>query len=76
MGRLVVPKPIRDELWIAAGTPLLLSVRDGRIEIEPVDAEIRTVEQDGLLVAELVEPMPPLDEDSVRAVKRRIRERR
>lgn len=74
-GRLVVPKRLRDELGIVAGTPLLLSIRDGRLEIEPVYAEIRTVERDGLMVAELVEPMPPLDEDVFRAAKRRIRER-
>ena len=75
-GRLVVPKPLRDELGIVAGTPLLLSVRDGRLEIEPLYAEIRTVERDGLLVAELVEPMPPLEEGDVHAIKRRLREGR
>ena len=74
-GRLVVPKPLRDELGIVAGTPLLLSVRDGRLEIEPVYAEIRTVERDGLMVAELVEPMPPLSEDDVRATRRKLRDR-
>jgi AbrB family looped-hinge helix DNA binding protein len=75
-GRLVVPKPLREELGIVAGTPLMLRVRDGRLEIEPVYAEIRTVERDGLMVAELVEPMPPLDEDDVRSVRARLRERR
>jgi AbrB family looped-hinge helix DNA binding protein len=75
-GRLVVPKPLRDELGIVAGTPLLLSVRDGRLEIEPVYAEIRVVERDGLRVAELVEPLPPLGEDEVRTTRRKLRERR
>ncbi len=75
-GRLVVPKPLRDELGIVAGTPLLVSVRDGRLEIEPVYAEIRTVERDGLRVAELVEPMPPLPEEGVRSTRRGLRGRR
>jgi AbrB family looped-hinge helix DNA binding protein len=74
-GRLVVPKPIRDELGIVAGTPLLLSVRDGRLEIEPVYAVIRTREHDGVRVAELVEPMPPLSESDLRAVRSRVRNR-
>jgi AbrB family looped-hinge helix DNA binding protein len=75
-GRLVIPKPIREELGIVAGTPLRLSVRDGRLEIEPVYAEIRTVERDGLRVAELVEPMPPLSEEDVRATRGSVRNRR
>ena len=75
-GRLVVPKPLREELGLIAGTPLLISVHDGRLEIEPVYAEIHTVERDGLRVAELVEPMPPLAQEDVRATRRGLRERR
>ncbi len=71
-----MPKSIRDDLGIVAGTPLLLSVRDGRLEIEPVYAEIRTVESDGLVVAELIEPLSPLSEEQVQATRRRVRERR
>ncbi len=74
-GRLVVPKALRDELGIVPGTPLRLRVRDGRLEIEPVYAAIRTVERDGLQVAELVEPQPELGEDEVRRARRRLRER-
>jgi AbrB family looped-hinge helix DNA binding protein len=75
-GRLVVPKAIRDELGIAPGTPLRLSVRHGRLEIEPVYAEIRTVERDGLRVAELIEPLPRLPEEEVRRTRRHLRRRR
>ena len=75
-GRLVVPKSLRDQLGIVAGTPLLLTVRDGRLEIEPVYAEINIVERDGLQVAELVDALPPLSEDEVRATRRRVRDRR
>ena len=32
-GRLVVPKPLRDELGLAAGTELELEAVDGRLEI-------------------------------------------
>ncbi len=75
-GRLVVPKPIRDELGIVAGPPLVLSGREGRLGVEPVYAEVKTVERDGLRVAELVEPMPALSEETVRATRRRVRKRR
>lgn len=75
-GRLVVPKSVREILGIVAGTPLRMAVRDGRIEIEPAYSDIRTVERDGLHVAELVEPLPPLSEDAVRATRAALRERR
>ena len=32
-GRLVVPKPLRDELGFAAGTELELAAVDGRLEV-------------------------------------------
>jgi AbrB family looped-hinge helix DNA binding protein len=32
-GRLVVPKPLRDELGFTAGTELELSAVDGRLEV-------------------------------------------
>lgn len=34
-GRVVVPKPVRDSLRLAAGSELELTVVDGRIELEP-----------------------------------------
>lgn len=75
-GRLVIPKRLRDDLGIVAGTPLELSVRDGCLVIEPVYAEVRIVERDGLRVAELVERLPPLSEEAIRATRGRLREGR
>ncbi len=75
-GRLVVPKAVRDELGIVPGTPLRLWVRDGRIEIQPVYAEVRTVERDGLRVAELVNPLPSLSERDVQRTRRKLRRRK
>jgi AbrB family looped-hinge helix DNA binding protein len=35
VGRLVIPKEIRDEAGIEAGMPLEVTCREGRIEIAP-----------------------------------------
>jgi len=75
-GRLVVPKPIREEAGITAGTPLRIRVHDGRIEIEAPTAIYRTVKRHGFLVAESVEPVPPLATGEVRKAVRDLRERR
>jgi AbrB family looped-hinge helix DNA binding protein len=78
-GRLVIPKAIREEAGFAAGAPLRISVRDGRIEIEPTYAKIRIVQKDGFAVAELVDPQPSLPqipESEYRRLKWQDRERR
>jgi len=75
-GRLVIPKPIRDEAGILPGTPLRIRVQDGRIEIEPATAEYRVVERRGFRVAEAVGPVPPLTTAGVRRTVRGLRERR
>ena len=75
-GRLVVPKAIRDEAGIEPGMPLHISVRDGRIEIEPEFAKVRLVKKGRLTVIERVEPGPPITERAVRALSHRLRDRR
>lgn len=75
-GRVVLPKPIRDEAGIVPGTPLSIVVRDGRIEISTVYPEIRLVERDGWTVAERVTPGPELTSDLVRKTLDDLREGR
>lgn len=72
-GRVVVPKPLRDELGLESGQRLIARVTDGRLEIEPVPLDVRLVERDGLLVIEAIEQQPPLDRDTVREVIEAIR---
>jgi len=76
VGRLVVPKPIRDEAGILPGMPLRIRVREGRIEIEPPTARYRLVRRKGFLVAESLEPLTPLTKEEVRETIRSLRERR
>jgi len=51
VGRLVIPKSIREAAGLKAGSPLKIEYRDGRIEIERKSAKVRLVKKGGLLVA-------------------------
>jgi AbrB family looped-hinge helix DNA binding protein len=75
-GRLVIPKAIRDEAEIEPGMPLEISVNDGVIEIAPRASGVRLVRQGRWLVAEPLEPGPPLTTaDTTRAIARSRNER-
>jgi len=67
-GRLVVPKALRDELRLEGGTLVEITLRDGRIELQPVATPMRLVRRSGRLVATTDEPLPRLDADDVRRV--------
>jgi AbrB family looped-hinge helix DNA binding protein len=71
VGRLVIPKEIRDEAGIEPGMVLEVRCREGRIEIEPRRRPIRIVKKGRLQVAESVETGEPL----TRAVVRKTGER-
>jgi AbrB family looped-hinge helix DNA binding protein len=60
VGRLVIPKEIRDEAGIEPGMALEVRCREGRIEIEPRRRPIRIVKKGRLQVAESVETGEPL----------------
>lgn len=72
-GRLVVPKALRDELNLEAGTALEIRVRDGRLELEPVPIPMRLERRGGGLVATTDEPVPTIDAEDVRAVMESLR---
>lgn len=72
-GRLVIPKPLRDSAGIAPGQPLDISVRDGRIEIEPAPTPMKLV-PDGRGVAAVPDvELPPLTADMVRETLDQVR---
>ncbi|HEY0142371.1 MAG TPA: AbrB/MazE/SpoVT family DNA-binding domain-containing protein [Thermoanaerobaculia bacterium] len=74
VGRLVIPKEIRDEAGIEPGMPLSIVCREGRIEIEPERRPIRIVKRGRLQVAESVEELSePLTADTVRRTQARVR---
>lgn len=72
-GRIVVPKPLREELGLEAGQELELSARDGRLEVEAPATPVRLEEREGHLVAVADREMPPLTVDQVRETLERVR---
>lgn len=75
-GRLVLPEAVRDEAGISPGMTLEITVRDGRVEIEPVPREVRVVQRGPLWVAVPVESGAPLTQSTVERVRRKLRDRR
>ena len=72
-GRLVIPKEIRDAAGIEPGMPLVVSCREGRIEIEPQRRPIRIVKRGRLQVAVSVDEGEPLSQATVSAARERER---
>jgi AbrB family looped-hinge helix DNA binding protein len=72
-GRIVVPKPLREELGFKAGQALELSAADGRLEVEHPTTPIRLERRDGQLVAVADREMPTLTAEMVRDTLEQIR---
>jgi AbrB family looped-hinge helix DNA binding protein len=66
LGRVVVPKPIRDKLGLRGGESLEVEERDGSIEIRPAPTEVRVLETQQGPVAQPLEDLPPLTDELVR----------
>lgn len=65
-GRIVVPKPLRDAMGLAAGRMIDMAFIDGRLEIEVAPVEV-TIDRSGRLpVAVGPETQPPLTDDEIR----------
>lgn len=65
-GRLVVPKPVRDQAGLVPGMALEVSYREGRVEIEPAPREVRIVQRGSVCVAESPEDLEKLTSETVR----------
>ena len=72
-GRLVVPKPIREQAGIGPGDTLAVTYRDGRIEIEAAPREVRIEQRQGFRIAEPVGPYDTLHEETVRRTREEVR---
>ena len=66
VGRLVVPRALRDELGLPEGGDVDVTFRDGHVEIEPAPEDVRLVERDGFLAAEVAGETEPLTTGQVR----------
>lgn len=66
-GRVVIPKSVRDAMGLKPGTPIDISLVDGRIEIDFPALEATVTTRGGLPVIDSVADIPPLDDETVRA---------
>jgi len=72
-GRILIPKPLRDRLGLAAGEILELREHEGRLEIEPVPTPMRLARRKHGAVAVPETDLPALTDDLVRATLERTR---
>lgn len=75
-GRLVVPKPLRDQLGITSATKVEILFRDGRLEIEPIAATGKLVQKGRFLVFSHPEGTSPLTNEDVNRVLDEVRHER
>lgn len=73
VGRLVIPKEIREAAGIEAGMQLEVSCREGRVELEPRRRPVRIEKRGRLQVAVSVEEGESLTRAAVTAAQRRAR---
>lgn len=72
-GRLVIPKALRNELKLTAGTPLEIRIHGGLIEIQPAATPMRLVRRGKGLVATTDDPLPVVGPEDVRAITESLR---
>ncbi|MEJ7731252.1 MAG: AbrB/MazE/SpoVT family DNA-binding domain-containing protein [Polyangiaceae bacterium] len=66
-GRVIVPKPLRDELGLTPGQTLEIGSRDGELVITPLPTQVSLVRRGKRLVAKPRIPLPKLTQAEVRA---------
>jgi AbrB family looped-hinge helix DNA binding protein len=72
-GRIVVPKPLRDELGLSGGQELEIAARDGRLEIESPPVPMHLEQRGHAAVVVPDTPVAPLTSAMVREALERIR---
>jgi AbrB family looped-hinge helix DNA binding protein len=75
-GRIVLPRKVREEAQLQPGAELRVTVRDGRVEIEPEPVEIKIVRRGPVSVAVAMSPVPPITHEMVQRMIDEDRERR
>ncbi len=73
VGRLVIPKTLRDELGVDGPTDLELTASDGRLELTVADVPARVEERDGFPVIVTDQPMQPMSAEETRTAVERVR---
>jgi AbrB family looped-hinge helix DNA binding protein len=73
VGRLVIPKSLRDDLGITGPTEVELTAADGRLELTVADVPARVEDRDGVPVIVPEVPMRPLTAEETRQAIDRVR---
>lgn len=73
-GRIVIPRDIRAEAGLEAGTVVEIAIRDGIVSIEPAPTSVKIVKRGRLRIA-VTGDAGKLSEKDVRAVREQIRGR-
>lgn len=73
VGRLVIPKPLREELGVTGATEVELSAADGRLELTVPDVPAHVEERNGSPVIATDEPMAPMTVEDTRSAIDRVR---
>lgn len=73
VGRIVIPKPMREELGIAGPSELELTAADGRLELTVPDVAAHIEQRDGFTVIVRDRPGRPLTAEMTREAIERSR---
>jgi bifunctional DNA-binding transcriptional regulator/antitoxin component of YhaV-PrlF toxin-antitoxin module len=73
VGRLVIPKALREELGVHGPANLEVTAADGRLELSVVDVPARVEDRDGFPVIVTERPIAPMSVADVRAAVERVR---
>jgi AbrB family looped-hinge helix DNA binding protein len=73
VGRIVIPKPMRDELGITGPTELEVRAVNGAVELTVPYIKAHLEDRDGRTVIVADQPVPPMTTELVREVLERVR---
>jgi AbrB family looped-hinge helix DNA binding protein len=73
VGRLVIPKTLREELGVHGATDLELTASDGRLELTVADVPARVEEREGFPVILTENPMEKMTVAEARDAVERVR---
>lgn len=73
VGRLVIPKPLREELGVHGPTDLELTAGDGRLELTVADVPAHVEQRNGLAVIVCDRPMETMSVAEARTAVQRVR---
>jgi bifunctional DNA-binding transcriptional regulator/antitoxin component of YhaV-PrlF toxin-antitoxin module len=73
VGRLVIPKTLRDELGVDGPADLEITAVDGRLELTVADVPAHLEDEDGFAVIVADRPIEPMTVDDARAAIERVR---